>query len=399
MKLHFHLILKIVETLDLIFSEGRYADKVLEKTFKQNRQLGSRDRKFFAETVYEIVRHFRLYSEVMKSEENFDLVVVHLIKTNGELPDWDEFSGFDVEKIKNRLKYKFEDQVQYSFPDWLHELGQKEFTDQWPALMKALNQPAKVYLRTNTLKITREKLKEEFSKEDIETEFVADFPDCLVLPERKNVFVTQCFKKGYFEVQDASSQMIAPLLKIEPGLRVVDACAGAGGKTLHMASLMKNKGKIIAMDIHEWKLTELKKRTARDGVDIVETKVIENSKTIKRLENTFDRVLLDVPCSGLGVLRRNPDTKWKLSMDEINRLIELQKTILADYSKMCKPSGLMVYATCSILTSENEDQVKWFLTTETGKNWKLINEVRMWPHKDGHDGFYGALMQNSNATS
>ena len=393
MKIHFHMILKIVDTLDQIFDENRYADKVLEKTFKANRQLGARDRKFFAETVYEVVRHNRYYAEVMKSEENFDLVVAHLIKSNGELPDWEEFSGFDIEKIQSRLKYKHEDKVLYSFPDWLDELGQKEFGEEWPLLMRALNQQAKVYLRTNTLKITKEKLKEEFSKEDIQTEFVPGFEDCLVLPERKNVFTTECFKKGYFEVQDASSQLIAPLLGVQPGHRVVDACAGAGGKTLHMAAMMKNKGKIIAMDIHEWKLGELKKRAARDGVDIVETKVIESTKTFKRLEAGFDRVLLDVPCSGLGVLRRNPDTKWKLSMDEIVRLIDLQKNILTDYSRMCKPNGFMVYATCSILNSENEDQVKWFLETETGKYWSLVKEIRMWPHKDGHDGFYGALMQ------
>lgn len=396
MKLHYHIVLKIVETLDQIFDENRYADKVLEKTFKQNRQLGARDRKFFAETVYEIVRHNRFYSEVMKSDQSFDHVAAHLIKVNGELPDWDEFSGFDVDKIKSRMKYKHEDKILYSFPDWLDELGKKEFGAEWPDLMRALNQQANVYLRTNTLKITREKLKEEFAKEDIKTEFVPDFPDCLVLPERKNVFITQVFKKGFFEVQDASSQLIAPLLDVQPGLRVVDACAGAGGKTLHMASLMKNKGKIIAMDIHDWKLAELKKRTARDGVDIVETKVIENNKTIKRLENTFDRVLLDVPCSGLGVLRRNPDTKWKLSMDEIVRLIDLQKTIITDYSKMCKVNGFMVYATCSILNSENEDQVKWFLASEVGQKWALVKEIRMWPHKDGHDGFYGALMQRKS---
>lgn len=396
MKLHFHLVLKIVEVLDQVFLDHKYADKVLEKTFKSNRQLGSRDRKFFAETVYEVIRNFRFYSEVMKSEESFDLIVAHLIKTNGELPPREEFSEFDVEKIKSRMKYKHEDHVLYSFPDWLHELGKKEFGSEWPALMKALNQQAHVYVRTNTLKINREKLKEEFLKEEIKTSEVPDFPDALVLNERKNVFITQCFKKGYFEVQDASSQLIAPLLGVQPSERVVDACAGAGGKTLHMAALMKNKGKVIAMDIHDWKLGELKKRAARDGVDIVETKLIDSTKVIKRLENNFDRVLLDVPCSGLGVLRRNPDTKWKLSMDEVIRLIELQKNILTDYSKMCKPNGFMVYATCSILNSENEEQVKWFLNSETGKDWTLIKEIRMWPHKDGFDGFYGALLKRNN---
>ena len=159
--------------------------------------------------------------------------------------------------------------------------------------------------------------------------------------------------------------------------------------------MMKNKGKIISMDIHEWKLKELKVRAARDGVDIIETRVIESSKTIKRMENSFDRVLLDVPCSGMGVLRRNPDTKWKLSPEEISRLVSLQREIISGYSKMCKPGGLMVYATCSILKRENEEQVKWFLDSEAGKGWKLEKELRVWPHTDHFDGFYAALMSKS----
>jgi len=215
---------------------------------------------------------------------------------------------------------------------------------------------------------------------------------CIKLTKRKNVFITQAFKKGFFEVQDAASQMVAPLLDLKPGLRVADACAGAGGKSLHMAALMKNKGKIISMDIHEWKLKALKVRAARDGVDIIETKLIESNKTVKRLENTFDRILLDVPCSGLGVLRRNPDTKWKLSLEEIARLTDLQKEIISQYSKMSRVGGIMVYATCSILHRENEEQVQWFLNSEMGKNWTLKKEMRVWPHIDKFDGFYAAVL-------
>ncbi len=396
MKLHTHLIFKIVEVLDLVIVEKKYADKVLEKTFKANRKLGSRDRKFFAETVYEIIRHFRFYSEVMKSDLSLDLVVAHLVKTRGNLPGEPEFNDFDVEKIQSRLKYKYPIEIQNSFPDWMHQLGAAEFGDQWPDLMKALNQQAEVFLRTNLLRTTKPELMAALNKEDIQTKSVEKFSECLVLVERKNVFVTECFKKGFFEVQDAGSQMIAPLLNPLPGERVVDACAGAGGKSLHLAACMKNKGKIISMDIHEWKLNELKKRAARGGVDIIETKVIETNKTIKRLENSFDKILLDVPCSGMGVIRRNPDTKWKLSMEEIDRMILLQREILRDYSKMGKSKSTMVYATCSILHRENEDQVKWFLTeTEEGKSWKLIEEVRLWPHKDGFDGFYAAKMERA----
>ncbi len=396
MKIHSHLVFKIVEVLDLVFIEKKYADKVLEKTFKANRKLGSRDRKFFAETVYEVIRHFRFYAEVMKSELSLDLVVAHLVKTRGNLSGDKEFADFDVEKIQSRLKYKYPTEVQYSFPDWMHQLGTAEFGERWNDLMKALNQQAEVFLRTNLLRTTKPELIKALSLEEIQTKAVEKFPDCLVLVERKNVFTTESFKKGFFEVQDAGSQMIAPLLNPQAGDRVVDACAGAGGKSLHLAACMKNKGKIISMDIHEWKLNELKKRAARGGVDIIETKVIETNKTIKRLENSFDKILLDVPCSGMGVIRRNPDTKWKLSMEEIDRMVLLQREILKDYSKMGKSKSTMVYATCSILHRENEEQVKWFLTeTEEGKSWKLVEEVRLWPDVDGFDGFYAAKMERA----
>ena len=196
-------------------------------------------------------------------------------------------------------------------------------------------------------------------------------------------------------MQDAASQLVAPLLQVEPGHRVVDACAGAGGKSLHIAAMMQNKGKIIAMDINDWKLKDLRERCSRAGVDILETKLIDSNKTVKRLENSFDRVLLDVPCSGLGVIRRNPDTKWKLTMEEIVRLQDLQKEIISKYSEMCKAGGLMVYATCSILHRENEEQVQWFLNSDSGKNWVLQKEMRVWPHKHGYDGFYAAVLKKN----
>ena len=397
MKLHFHLLKKVAEALHDIFENKKYADKVIEKLFKGNKKLGSRDRKFIAESIYEIVRYHRFYSEVAKSTESYNLLGVHLIKNGLDTEEFQDEYPINVDLIKRNLKNKYPIAIKESFPDWMCEMGEKEFgAEDWALIMKALNKPADVYLRTNTLRITREELIRELEKEEIFTEKVEGLDSCLRLIERKNVFATNAFKNGYFEVQDAASQFIAPLLDVKPGLRVVDACAGAGGKSLHLAALMKNKGKIIAMDIHEWKLGELKKRAARNKVDIVEVKVIENTKTTKRLEGSFDRVLLDVPCTGWGVIRRNPDTKWKLSPTEIDRLLTLQREIITDYSKMCKPGGLMVYATCSILNKENEEQVKWFLASEEGQKWNFKKDIRLWPHKDNFDGFYAALLEKKS---
>lgn len=394
MKIHLHLIDKIIQSLDSIFNENKYADKVLEKTFKQNRQLGSRDRKFIAEAVYECVRHCLYYQTVAESRSNEAVLATHFLKTLGEIPPHTAFSKLNKNNLAARLKQDYPAQILFSFPSWMNEMGLQEFGAEWGDLMKALNQPAEVHLRTNRLKITKDQLITSLAEEDIQVVTDKMAVDGLTLKERKNVFTTQAFKKGYFEVQDMSSQMIAPLLAVEPGHRVVDACAGAGGKSLHLASLMKNKGKIISMDIFQWKLDELKKRASRNGVDIIETKLIDSTKVIKRLENSFDRVLLDVPCSGMGVIRRNPDAKWKLTAEEIERLTNLQKELLVSYSKMCKKNGLMVYATCSILKKENEDQVNWFLNESSEKGqWSFVKDMRLWPHKDGYDGFYAAVLK------
>jgi 16S rRNA (cytosine967-C5)-methyltransferase len=174
-------------------------------------------------------------------------------------------------------------------------------------------------------------------------------------------------------------------------MRVIDACAGGGGKTLHLTSLMNNKGRIIAMDTEEWKLEELKKRARRAGAGNIEARMIESSKTIKRLEGTADRLLLDVPCSGLGVIKRNPDAKWKLSLEFIERVKELQQHILTDYSTLLKPGGLMVYSTCSILRAENEHQVEKFIAAHPDK-FELLNQKSIRP-SEGYDGFYMALIK------
>ena len=194
-------------------------------------------------------------------------------------------------------------------------------------------------------------------------------------------------------MQDASSQLVAKFLNVEPGMRVVDACAGAGGKALHIATLMENKGQVIALDIYENKLNELKRRAKRNGVFNVETRTIDSTKVIKKLYDKADRVLIDAPCSGLGVLRRNPDAKWKLQPEFIENIKKTQQEILQQYSRIVKSGGQMVYATCSILPSENQDQVKTFLASEDGKDFTFVKDEKLLSHKSGFDGFYMALLQ------
>lgn len=397
MRFHRVLVEATVFALSEIFEKNRQADKVIEQVLKSNRQWGARDRGFIAENTYEIVRWWRLLTFVVetakvgKPSEYLDLFGTWQIIKGNALPPWAEFAHLHPAAIKKAYEEALKiRKIRESVPDWLDETGAAELGNNWEAELHALNQTAPVVLRANTLKTTSQELKKALASGNIFTEQLSDLPQALVLTEKKNVFQTELFKNGFFEVQDAGSQRIAPMLDVHPGMRVIDACAGAGGKTLHLAALMQNQGRLIAMDIEAWKLDELRRRARRNGVSNVETRPIE-AKTIKRLRDTADRVLLDVPCSGLGVLRRNPDSKWKLKPEFLTQIRQTQYEILTSYSQMVKAGGKLVYATCSILPSESEDQVRRFLS-EQGSKWQLLQEERTSPALQGFDGFYMACL-------
>lgn len=397
-RLHPLLVRAVAQALITIFKENRHADKVIEQTLKQNPKAGSRDRAFIAETTYEVVRYYRLYSEILgrtpQTEADFwEIVGIHFVKTGVLLPEWREFKTLKINVLKEKLNQAAQiRKLRESIPDWFDELGKLELGDRWDDTIAALNQPAPVVLRANRLKTDRSALQNVLRQEGVESQAVGD-ADALMLFRRQNIFRTQAFQSGLFEVQDFSSQQVAQMLAPEPGMRVVDACAGGGGKTLHLAALMQNRGSLIALDTHAWKLDELRQRARRAGAANIETRPIESRKTIKRLYGSADRLLLDVPCSGLGVLRRNPDAKWKLTPESIDNLRVVQQDILQSYSPIVKAGGRMVYATCSILPSENQEQVEIFLASEAGKNFKLLDEKRILPQDEDFDGFYIALLE------
>ncbi|EAZ94593.1 putative sun protein [Flavobacteria bacterium BAL38] len=401
MRLHRNLVFTTIDSLMAIFNEGEYADKVVARALKKDKRWGSHDRKFVAETIYEIVRWKRLYVEIAEVKEPFDrdniwrIFAVWAVLRGYTLPDWKYFEETPVRRIKGKFDEltktrKFKE----SIPDWMDELGVKELGEEiWTKELAAQNEQAKVILRVNRLKTTKEKLRAILMDLDIVTEFNKEYPDALILTERANVFLTDAFKDGLFEVQDASSQLVAYFLDVQPGMRVVDTCAGAGGKTLHLASLMENKGQLIAMDLYESKLKQLKIRAKRNGAFNIEPRVIESTKTIKKLHEKADRVLIDAPCSGLGVLKRNPDSKWKLQPEFIENIKKIQAEVLENYSKIVKPGGKLVYATCSVLPSENQEQIKHFLSTEIGKEFTFVQDKKVLAHESGFDGFYMALLE------
>lgn len=400
MRLHRNLVFAVIDGLHMIFNEDKYADKVIQKLLKRDKRWGSRDRSFVAETLYEIVRWKRLYAEIAEvkeplSRENLWRIFAVWATLRGiPLPDWKQIEPTP----QRRIKGKFDEltkirKYRESIPDWLDQLGEEELGKHWTAEIAALNKQAPVILRVNTLKSDSKKVKSLLFDQDIHTEFIKEIPNALQLSERANVFATDAFRRGLFEVQDSSSQLVASYLDVQPGQRVIDTCAGAGGKSLHLAALMENKGQIISMDIYDNKLKELKRRARRAGAHNIETRLITGSKDVKKLYGKADRVLIDAPCSGLGVLRRNPDAKWKLTPEFLSEIKKVQQDILQRYSKMLKKDGKLVYATCSILPSENNEQIHQFLNSEAGKNFKLIKDKKIFCATTAQDGFYMALLR------
>jgi 16S rRNA (cytosine967-C5)-methyltransferase len=399
--LHKNLIDAVKQALTAIFFENRFADHVIEYVIKSNKKWGGRDRKFIAETTYTIVRNWRMLHALngtydAQSPKQLDKILAIYFSLAGEqIPEWLWTEPLNVDELL-RKKEELSSQrvVRESIPDWLDAFGLSELGEQWEKELPVLNQKADVIIRTNTLKITKPELMDILESENVHVNEIPGYPHALRMMNKSNLFMTQAFKDGLFEIQDASSQLVAEALDVEPGQRVVDACAGSGGKALHIGSLMRNRGKIIALDITDRRLGELRHRAKRDGIEIVETRIIDSTKVIKRLYDSADRLLLDVPCSGSGVLRRHPDAKWKLNIASIKQIRATQEEILGRYSRIVKPGGIMVYSTCSIFPSENEKQVEKFLALN--KQFELLEDRKVSPAESGFDGFYIAKIRRKS---
>lgn len=393
----------VQRALNDIFVDQRPADKVIQHHLKFNKKWGSSDRRLFAESVYDLVRWWRRLlfvtqtpwpgQDTWRGEDptaHTKAIEAWCLLNDVQLGKGVSSTGLsraDVESLWQDPS--LERAVRHAVPNWLDQWGIEELSEKWEPTLQALNTVAPVFLRCNRLKTKPDQLVRELEKENIQAETLND--DVIRLKKRANVFLTKAFKNGLFEVQDVHSQRVAPTLNVEPGLRVIDACAGAGGKSLHLAALMQNKGKVIAMDVAEHKLEQLRQRSTRAGATCIEARVIDGSKAIKRLADSGDRLLLDVPCSGLGVLRRNPDSKWKLTMESVQKVKELQKQILSQYVSMCRSNGEIVYSTCSIMPSENQQQVEAFLSSQEGR-WQIKHQETLLPSQDGGDGFFIARL-------
>jgi 16S rRNA (cytosine967-C5)-methyltransferase len=368
-----------------VLEDGRVLDRELDALFRDRPKWGKRDRNFVAATVFESVRWRRALAFIAGDPSVAALCAAHWHRSGAEIPEawplrpdpgWDE---------RAQALHAQPRAVRESVPDWLDALAAEELgEDRWTRELAALNRRAPVFLRVNRLRATVAEARAWLREHGVETEAVG--ADALVLPEGK-LLPKPLATAGMVEIQDAGSQRIAPLLAVEPGMRVIDACAGAGGKTLHLAALMQGRGEIVAMDISAGKLAELRRRAGVAGTRIIRTETWRED-CLKRYGGWADRVLIDAPCSGLGTLRRQPDLKWRLTPESLARTKRLQRRMLDHYPTLLRPGGKFVYATCSLLPSENAGQLA--ALRERDPRWEIEDEDRVSPADSGFDGFYAA---------
>ena len=311
------------------------------------------------------------------SSSNFVNAILRKIEKN----DYEEFFKIedDIERISKTT----------SMPKWIvEELMKSNDEKEVEQICKNSNIKPKVTIRVNTLKINKQELIKKLKEKGIEcNEPQEKVDDFLILEKIKNIENIDEFKKGYFTIQDISAGQTARILNPQPGELVLDACSAPGGKTTYMAELMKNKGKIEAWDIHEHRTKLVEQNAQRLGINIIETKVKDASLYDESFKEKFDKILLDVPCLGIGVIKRKPDIKWKRKPEDVKNITEIQKKILDNCSKYLKKNGVMVYSTCSILEKENKDVIDEFLK-ENNEFYIEPNEVRDILPNEEKDGFF-----------
>lgn len=393
MKLHRVLAEGCVAVLDAVLGDRLVLDHVLDEAFSANPKWGKRDRSFIAETVFEVVRWRRALAHVVNHESLPALCAAQWQRMGIEIPEWWKWQGLPVAEMAAREASLSEQPraVRESIPDWLDELGVRELGERWDAEIAALNQRAPITLRVNTLMGNLQETAKWLAGEGVETRPVPGVDTALEVT--KGRIGKPLLATGRIEIQDAGSQRITPVLDLKPGLQVIDACAGAGGKTLHAAALMENHGEIIALDVKIRKLEELERRARRASVTIIRSSVLD-ANTVKELTGWADRVLIDAPCSGLGTLRRQPDLKWRLTEASLEKTRRLQRRLLDQYPAMVGAEGSFVYATCSILPSENEGQIAQLL--EKDSRWEVLESVVISPAGDGSDGLYAARLSRKD---
>jgi 16S rRNA (cytosine967-C5)-methyltransferase len=431
-----------IELLDEIVSRSdRPADLVANAFFRARRFIGGGDRRAVADRAWSILRHYGQLSWWLDRTRHPDrsaraYVAADLVLVEGlalrdlqALFDGGRYRPPPIDEAETRALRQMEghslshptqpDWVRLNIQEWVVPHLREAYGEAWGREIAALETPPPVDLRVNRLKATVEEARRALHREGIETEPMRYAPDGLRLKRRLSVVAGEAFQNGLVEIQDEGSQLVAALVDARPGLQVVDYCAGAGGKTLAIAAGMNNKGRVVAMDILETRLDRSAQRLRRAGAHNVERRALgENAKWLKRHRQSFDRVLVDAPCTGTGTWRRNPDGRWTLAPNDLDELLPKQAAILDAAARLAKPGGILIYATCSVLPAENERQVERFLeghpdfaaapvaalwgeAVRTGPPAGIDQSpyLRLSPLRHGTDGFFGAILVRRNEES
>ena len=414
-----------IEAVELCLDFARPADVQLSAFFRHYPKLGGRERSFIAETVYGVIRRLRSLEHLAVGDSGRSptprrLVLAWLARFGGHnLRELEPLVGKHkaelewLRGIKGADLSALSEAQRLDLPDWLHERLVTQYGDALPGLMETLNAPAPLDLRINPAKTDRDEVMRVLNQESLDASPTPYSPLGIRLKGKPALQRHPRFLDGSFEVQDEGSQLLGQLLAPRRGEMVCDFCAGAGGKTLLLGALMRSSGRLYAFDVSEKRLAKLKPRLARSGLSNVQAQVITNERDtkVKRLAGKFDRVLVDAPCSGLGTLRRNPDLKWRQSPESVAELMEKQQSILDSASRLVKGGGRLVYATCSLLTEENEAIVSAFLAAHPEFRLAPAGEVlaaqriplemddylRLDPARHGTDGFFAAVLERVQA--
>jgi 16S rRNA (cytosine967-C5)-methyltransferase len=389
---------------------ARPADQAMSAYLRGHRSLGQRDRAFVAESAYAVLRRRRSLEAVAGSAQPRDLVIAALVRVFGLSVRSLEPLGAEETAVAARVKAHRGDlppAVQADLPDWLWQRLEAEHgAEEAMAIAQGLLGAAPLDLRVNLVKKSREDALAALALEAQPTPYS---PAGIRVKGKPALNKHLLFLEGAVEVQDEGSQLLAYLVAPRRGEMVGDFCAGAGGKTLALSMLMQGSGRVYAMDVSEKRLRELSPRAARAGISNVHPLVLtdEGDLRARRLAGKLDRVLVDAPCSGFGTLRRNPDLKWRHDATAVSELAEKQLRILNAATRLVKTGGRLVYATCSILAEENERLVERFAAAQPGLKALSCGELlaaqripleageqlRLWPHRHGTDGFFAAAFQ------
>lgn len=367
-----HHLLQLLESYD---SQKLPLDLHINNYFRSHKALGSKDRAFIAETTYLIIRWLALIDYLIPPPITWEKRFASL-------------SHFDWRMYQDNLQIP--DHIRVSFPLFLYQtLVESYGTSRAKELCLLSNHPAPTTVRINTLKTSREKMLKAWQNQ-YEIEPCLQAAEGITFLKKMNFFSLPEFKSGLFEVQDEGSQLLANLVNCQPGQLVMDFCAGAGGKTLAFAPHMQNRGQIFLHDVRSFALQDAKKRLKRAGIQNAQI-ILSDDLKLKKLKKKMDWVLVDAPCSGTGTLRRNPDMKWKFNQEMLQRLIGQQRTIFEKALSFLNPGGRIVYATCSLLPQENQQQLEHFIKTY---HLAVEGEIfQSFPAMGGMDGFFGVVLK------